>query len=81
MDVLRSYGSAIVAGKCASRANKRAYVAGLEWHKMEEWRTNAAVVQGWGQVQWPTDSTHPWVKDGAQVIPNFILKRRFPPIS
>jgi hypothetical protein len=27
------------------------------------------------------DSTHPWMKDGAQVIPNFILKRRFPPIS
>jgi hypothetical protein len=25
--------------------------------------------------------THPWMKDGAQVIPNFILKRRFPPIS
>jgi hypothetical protein len=27
------------------------------------------------------DSTHPWMKDGDQVIPNFILKRRFPPIS
>jgi hypothetical protein len=32
-------------------------------------------------VSGPTDSTHPCMKDGAQVIPNFILKRRFPPIS
>ncbi len=32
-------------------------------------------------VSGPTDSTHPWMKDGAQVIPNIILKRRFPPIS
>ena len=28
-----------------------------------------------GKFKSPTASTHPWMKDGAQVIPNFILKR------
>ena len=64
------------------RATSRAYVAGLERHKMEELRTNAASGPRLGTSSiTTTNSTHPWMKDGAQVIPNIILKRRFPPIS
>ena len=67
------------------RATSRAYVAGLERHKMEEWRTNAASGPRLGassmeifvhQGARKRMRTHPWMKDGAQVLSNFILKRR-----
>ena len=63
------------------RATSRAYVAGLERHKMEEWRTNAASGPRLEASSMTNRLYSSLMKDGAQVIPNFILKRRFPPIS
>ena len=63
------------------RATSRAYVAGLERHKMEEWRTNAASGPRLGASSMTNQLYSSLDERRAQVIPNFILKRRFPPIS
>ncbi len=63
------------------RATSRAYVAGLARHKMEELRTNAASGPRLGTSSMTNRLSHPWMKDGAQVIPNIILERRFQPNS
>jgi len=63
------------------RAPSRAYVAGLERHKMEEWRTNAASGPRLGASSMTNRLYSSLDERRAQVIPNFILKRRFPPIS
>ena len=63
------------------RAPSRAYVAGLERQKMEEWRTNAASGPRLGASSMTNRLYSSLDERRAQVIPNFILKRRFPPIS
>ena len=53
-------------------------------HAMEEWRTNAesgpkdgARLKMTNRLYSSLDERRAWMKDGAQVIPNFIPKRRF----
>jgi hypothetical protein len=58
------------------RAPSQAYVAGLERHKMEEWRTNAASGPRLGASSMTNRLYSSLDERRAQVIPNFILKRR-----